>query len=174
MADLFGFEKYLLDTNIYIDCYERRYRFQTFPSFWEKFEPVTQHIVLPTIVLEEANKNKEFAQWIKAHFKGEILENHKQYANDWAKVIQHIATEPHYNEKALTSNDSWTYEKVAEPWLIAIAQCKNLILVSNETPNPNLSSKNPNKAPRIPDVAKAFQVDCITLNDFFDKVKLTI
>ncbi|RKG48869.1 DUF4411 family protein, partial [Acinetobacter cumulans] len=32
--------KYLLDTNIYINFYERYYKFDLFPSFWEKIKVI--------------------------------------------------------------------------------------------------------------------------------------
>ncbi len=79
--------KYLLDTNIYINFYDRAYRFEHFPSFWDAFAKVINpHVVLPKIVVDEANKSPEFEAWLKENFHGEYL-NHKDYAEEWGLVI---------------------------------------------------------------------------------------
>ena len=59
--------QYLLDTNIYINFYDRAYRFEYFPSFWDAFEKVlNQYVVLPQIVVDEACKSDEFNDWLGA------------------------------------------------------------------------------------------------------------
>lgn len=103
--------KYLLDTNIYINFYDRAYRFEYFPSFWEAFEKVlNQYVVLPKIVVDETNKSDEFKEWLEQNFKGEYL-NHKDYAEEWGQVIQHVAQHSCYSDKALIDPRSWTHEK---------------------------------------------------------------
>ena len=71
--------QYLLDTNIYINFYDRAYRFEYFPSFWDAFEKVlNQYVVLPQIVVDEACKSDEFNDWLGQNFNGQYL-NHKDY-----------------------------------------------------------------------------------------------
>ena len=162
--------QYLLDTNIYINFYDRAYRFEYFPSFWDAFEKVlNQYVVLPKIVVEETNKSDEFKKWLEDNFKGEYL-NHKDYAEEWGQIIQHIAQHPCYSDKALIDPRSWTHEKIADGWLIAIAKKDGLTLVTDERANPTLNAQNPSGAAKIPDIAKDFGIKCITLNEFFKEI----
>lgn len=58
-------DKYLLDTNIYINFYDRYYRFEYFPSFWDLFEKLmNEKIVFPKVVADEVTKGDEFKTWI--------------------------------------------------------------------------------------------------------------
>ena len=162
--------QYLLDTNIYINFYDRAYRFEYFPSFWDAFEKVlNQYVVLPKIVVEETNKSDEFKKWLEDNFKGEYL-NHKDYAEEWGQIIQHIAQHPCYSDKALIDPRSCTHEKIADGWLIAIAKKDGLTLVTDERANPTLNAQNPSGAAKIPDIAKDFGIKCITMNEFFKEI----
>lgn len=162
--------QYLLDTNIYINFYDRAYRFEYFPSFWDAFEKVlNQYVILPKIVVEETNKSDEFKKWLEDTFKGEYL-NHKNYAEEWGQIIQHIAQHPCYSDKALIDPRSWTHEKIADGWLIAIAKKDGLTLVTDERANPTLNARNPSGAVKIPDIAKDFGIKCITMNEFFKEI----
>lgn len=122
-------KKYILDSNIYINFYDRYYRFGIFPSFWHKFkEVINNSVILPKIVLEENVQDENFRQWIKDNYDGNIL-NHKDYAEFWAEVINHLANHDCYNDKVLTSDKSWTHENIADGWLIAIAKKKTWLLL---------------------------------------------
>ena len=162
--------QYLLDTNIYINFYDRAYRFEYFPSFWDAFEKVlNQYVILPKIVVEETNKSDEFKKWLEDTFKGEYL-NHKNYAEEWGQIIQHIAQQPCYSDNAMIDPRSWTHEKIADGWLIAIAKKDGLTLVTDERANPTLNARNPSGAVKIPDIAKDFGIKCITMNEFFKEI----
>lgn len=103
------------------------------------------------------------------NFKGEYL-NHKDYAEEWGQIIQHIAQHPCYSDKALVDPRSWTHEKIADGWLIAIAKKDGLTLVTDERANPTLNAQNPSGAAKIPDIAKDFGIKCITMNEFFKEI----
>lgn len=166
--------KYLLDTNIYINCYERYYLYDYFPSFWESFEEIiNSNVIIPKVVLSETTHTDWFKDWIKTHFKGDILD-HKQYASAWAEVLTHIQNSDFYSDKSLTSDNSWTHEKIADPWIIAIAKQDQLTLVTAEIKNNNLDSQKPSQTPKIPDIADDLGVKCISMNDFFGEVGLRI
>lgn len=166
---------YLLDTNIYISFYERYYPPKFFPTFWEKFIPIFQEkVVIPDIVVAENYQSKWFVDdFLPNNYTRDFIK-HKDYANEWANVLQYISESDYYSELALTSNRAWTHESIADGWIIAIAKKDGLTIVSNESHNINLSAQSPNKNPKIPDVAQALGVNCITMLDFFDKINLKI
>lgn len=162
--------QYLLDTNIYINFYDRAYRFEYFPSFWDAFEKVLNRcVVLPKVVVNETNKSDEFKTWLETNFNGEHL-NHIDYAKEWGEVIQHIAQHPCYNDKALIGPKSWSHEKIADGWLIAIAKKEGFTIVTDEYGNTDLNAKNPSGAVKIPDIARDLGIRCITMNKFFEEI----
>ncbi len=69
---------------------------------------------------------------------------------------------------------SWTHEKIADGWLIAIAKRDGLTIVSDENANRNLNAQNPSGAVKIPDIAKDFGIRCITMNEFFKEIGFKI
>lgn len=166
--------KYLLDTNIYINFYDRYYRFNYFPSFWNTFaNTLNNHVIIPNIVMQETYQSKEFIDWINVNYKQTLL-NHKKYAEQWGEVIEHIANHDCYSDLALTDTKSWTHEHIADGWIIAIAKQNNFTIVTSETKNPNLNSNQPTKSPKIPDIAQDFGVPCINMNEFFQEINLMI
>lgn len=53
--------KYLLDTNIYIAAYDRYYRKEYFPTYWERFaEIINDYVVVPKVVKDEVTKSSWF------------------------------------------------------------------------------------------------------------------
>lgn len=166
---------YLLDTNIYINFYDRCYRFKYFPQFWENFAPIMKNkVILPKVVYDEITRNQEFKDWLSNHSLSGYYYNHKDCYREWGEVIHHLATSGYYNEKALTDKKSWTHEKIADGWLIAIAKKEGYTIVSDEVPNYNLNKNNPSKSAKIPDVARELGVRCITMNNFFDEIQFSV
>ena len=69
---------YILDTNIFINFYDRYYRYTYFPSFWEKLIPIlNSRVIIPKVVINETAHSTEFVAWINSHFANEKL-NHTQ------------------------------------------------------------------------------------------------
>ncbi|ENV55377.1 DUF4411 family protein [Acinetobacter baylyi] len=166
--------KYLLDTNIYINFYERYYLFDFFPSFWEKIKvTINSQVVLPDIVVSEHYQDERFKKWLEENFTG-VSCKYKDYVDLWSEVIQHIANHECYSDKALTNDKSWTREKIADGWLIAIAKKDNLVIVTSETKNINLNKNQPTQNPKVPDIANDLGVRCIDMNTFFKEIGLII
>lgn len=165
---------YLLDTNIYINCYDRYYRMQYFPTFWQAFSHIlNQNVVIPRIIMQECYQDKQFIDWINQNYTHTLL-NHTQYYEGWAQVIDHIASHDCYRDAALTGNNSWANDTIADGWLIAIAKKDDLVIVSNEVRIANLNATHPSKSTKIPNIAEDFGIRCITMNDFFAEVNLNV
>lgn len=166
--------KYLLDTNIYINFYERYYLFDYFPSFWDKIKVIiNSNVVLPDIVVNEHYQDEWFKKWVEENFTGTHCK-YRDYAEIWAEIIQHISNHDCYSEKALTNDNSWARERVADGWLVAIAKKDNLVIVTSEMKNINLNKNQPAQSPKIPDIAHDLGVRCIDMNTFFQEIGLKI
>lgn len=109
-------QEYLLDTNIYIDSYDRYYRKDFFPTYWQQLsEILNSHVVIPIIVRDEITKNDWFLKWLRQHYKRDYL-SHKRYIEQWQGVLNHIQTCGLYKESALTAQvRGWANEDIADP-----------------------------------------------------------
>lgn len=168
-------KKYLLDTNIYIDAYDRYYLHDYFPTYWEKFSVIlNEHVIIPKVVKEEVTKSDWFLVWLKDNYQGNIL-NHRNYSQQWQTILEYVQSCGLYKDVALTKQTTgWANEVIADPWIVAIAKEDNLVIVTNEDRDPNLDKGNPIKSAKVPDVCDRQGVQCIGRNEFFGEVGLLI
>ncbi len=68
----------------------------------------------------------------------------------------------------------WANEDIADPWIIAISKELGLTIVTEEQKVPNLGQGNPVKSAKIPDICDDWGIRCISRNDFFEEVRLTV
>ncbi|GEM05954.1 hypothetical protein HMI01_29420 [Halolactibacillus miurensis] len=175
---------YLVDSNSLISPYRTFYQFDLVPSFWGWFKQTyDQSILLVDRVRDELchvkDKHKpkdELQVWVENNCldKGKII--HPNSDDDilieYQNVLRHIASSPFYTEKSF---HEWADNQKADPWLIAIAKANDYTIVTMEESNRNLNANNPtSKEPRIPDVCKDLNVECINLYDLMREVKCTI
>ena len=168
-------KKYLLDTNIYANAYERFYRNEYFPRFWDMFAPIlNEHVVIPKIVKDEITKSDWFQKWLEEHYEADIL-NHKDYSEGWQTILEFVQSSGLYKDKALTDQvKGWAQESIADPWLIAIAKADELVLVTEEKRDPNLGRGQQIKSAKIPDICDRQNVRSITMNEFFGEIGLSV
>lgn len=165
---------YLLDSNIYINFYDRYYRKDFFPTFWFKLLSIlNSSVVIPEIVVSENYQDPWFKAWLKDNYKKNFID-HKSFALEWIEVIQYIDNSPLYKDTALNSEKGWANDRIADPWLIAIAKNKNYTIVTDEVKNINLNPRNPSRNVKIPDVCEELGVRCISMNQFFKEIGLSI
>mgnify|MGYP006067288613 FL=1 len=152
-------EKFLIDSNSFMTPYRQYYAFDLVPTFWKELSKQTQSgtLILLDMVKAEIEKGKdELADWINKE-SGFVVCNHiaPEIIGKYQQVLQYVQTCGLYKEQAL---QTWANNDVADPWLIAVAAVNNYTLITAEVPSGGLSIKTPNKAAKIPDVAKAFGV----------------
>lgn len=166
---------YLLDTNIYIDFYDRFYPKEHFPSFWKQITPIIDsQVVIPDVVVNENYQDDWFTKDFLANNYHHDFLKHRDHLQTWAQILKYIDDSPYYSSDALTNNRSWAHERIADGWIIAIAKDEGYTIVTHETSNPNLNKLNKSKNPKIPDVATDFDVRCINMLDFFNEIELKV
>lgn len=81
---------YLLDSNIYINFYDRYYRQEFFPSFWKKLpEILNASVVIPDIVINENYQDTFLKEWLSENYARSYIK-HKEFAEGWGAVLAHI------------------------------------------------------------------------------------
>lgn len=113
--------------------------------------------------LQNGNEDDQLKLWIELANIGNFIDRREpDILNEYAAVLQYIQECGYYNDTAL---NRWAQRTIVDPWLIAAAKAKRMVLVTQETNFHRLDIKNQTKNIRIPDVAKAFNVEIMTLFD---------
>lgn len=170
-----GSELYLIDSNSLITAYRLFYSFDIAPSFWKK---LSEHFISGKIVISDMVKNEleqgndSLTEWLR-NLESTHLCNHvdSDIISTYGNVIQYVHDCGLYKESAFRI---WSVSTVADPWLIASASVNNYTLVTFEEPSGGLNPKNPNKAAKIPDVARHFNVKVINLFEMMRRLKIIL
>lgn len=171
--------KYIMDANIYINSYRLSYPFDLFPSYWNEIVMFSKnkHIYINQQVFAEIahettqSKKDQLQLWLEDDFDGVSIDINQNIINVWQEILKYIRDSHFYNQRAF---DSWADSSVADPWLIASAKVKNLTVVTMELDERNLHQGSPTKRVKIPDICKAFNVPCVTLQDMLRDLQFSL
>lgn len=155
-------KRYLIDTNILATPSRQYYSFDLIPSFWQWLMHLIQDgtvVIMDKVFDELIRGNDELAAWLGDVPKNRILSSkNERIILAYQEILTYIQESPSYTDKALRE---WSKADIADPWLIAVARVNGFELVTFEQRAGKIIV--PSKNPKIPDIADAFQVDCISL-----------
>lgn len=157
---------FLIDANSLITPFQSYYPFDWAPNFWQSMENaiLSGHVKLLDVVRDEILRgDDELKTWVQ-HFDDTAIMSRQNHdiINMYSDVLGHIQTCGFYKSNALTE---WSYDNVADGWLIAAAGNGGYTVVTFETPNNNLNSRYPSKTAKIPNVCDHFSIRYVTLFD---------
>lgn len=168
--------KYVLDSNIYIDFYDRYYSIHHFPSFWKQVPAILNgQVIIPKVVLDEHYQDPWFKSWLSKNCQNPIVDE-RNYISEWQQVLNYLTQNPFYKDEAVSDpGRGWANSFIADGWLIAIALKDGLTIVTDELRNPNLTATTKGvKNAKIPDVCDHFGVRFISREDFFGEIGLSV
>lgn len=144
-------KRYCLDTNVFIQGWNKYYSMNLCPSYWEILDQLAHDnkVFSPIEVKREIEKTDDkLAEWIKTrpHLFIDITPEIQTHLREIMSSHQRLV-------------DSTKQRSIADPWVIASAIAENAVVVTKETPA-GLSSKRI----KIPDVCQAMRVPW--MNDF--------
>ena len=158
--------KYIFDTNVLVDSYSKYYRIQNFPTFWDKYLlyilDKSNDCCFIDKVYEEINHfgNKDLYDWVKSNNIPIVSTNNKIIIDEYLNVFNKIKSINAYTDSSIAN---WDNDYVADPWLIAVAINKKYTIVTSEVP---ATANSQHKKLKIPDVAKEFDIECISMQRF--------
>jgi len=135
-----------------MDAWVRYYPPDVFETLWKRFDNLIDagHLVAIDEVRRELEKKEDdLCKWIVARPKMLVTLD---------EAIQGRAN-PIINRFPSLTNTKSVMRGAADPFVIALAQERNLTVVTAESPKPT--------KPRIPDVCASLGVPCITLVELF-------
>ena len=157
-------KKYLIDANSLIRPARAYYPFDFAPSFWQQLRPkisLDKIAVLDKVRDEILKGTDELSAWISDLPNECILSTRDiQIIQTYRDVLGFIQQSDKYSESALRL---WSRENVADPWLIGAAKVYGYTLVSFEQSAGRITTRSNN--PKLPDVARHFQVPYTSLFD---------
>ena len=158
---------YSVDTSSLIEAYRFLYPMKNFPALWQEFEKLikSDRLKMSELVFEEVMQDEVLDKWCRDKVLKPYLES-KIDDSDQKTVRNILSKYPGMlNVKKGTSG--------ADPWVVALAmKFQNVIVVTEEKSTGNLQH------PRIPDVCKVSNIECVTIagivrkeNWIFDRQK---
>lgn len=167
-------EKFLIDANSFMTPYQNFYPFDITPGFWEQLKKalLDESVSILDVVKAEINKGgDELTNWVAAISDLKTLDRRDQnILAKYGAVLSYLQNSPLYNDKALRA---WSDGNVADPWLIATAAAKGYTIITFEQSAGKISEKNPSGRPKIPDIAREFNVKCEDLYYFMRKMNIS-
>lgn len=145
--------KYVLDSNVFIESAKNYYAFDIAPKFWLAL--IEQHennrLISIERVKEEIDKGKDqLKDWSSENT--DIFQSSKELSvvKEFSKIMQWVNDSKHYTRAAKDE-----FANIADGWLVAYAKAENLKVVTMEVSDPKAKSKVP-----IPIICREFQVSC--------------
>lgn len=167
-------ENFLFDANTFITPFKRYYSFDFAPGFWKqlKLKLKSDSMYILDVVKNEVMKGEdELSEWFDSIPVENIIDRRDEtIIAKYGEVLNFLQKSPLYSEKALRN---WSNANVADPWLIAVASTSGYTLVTFETSAGLISINNPSGKPKIPDIAREFDVKCVDLFYFMRKMNIT-
>ncbi|MDE5602486.1 MAG: DUF4411 family protein [Helicobacter sp.] len=158
--------KYLLDTNFFLDSSLRYYQNDFFSDFWKWLRYAAQNSSIKTIkkVKEELDRKKDFiSKFIKEMSRNFFIDD-REYLKKYGEVIL-TSQKMDFNPAA---KEKFAEEHRADTWLLAVALADDFIIVSNE----KISDKKEKKNIKIPRMCNELKIQCIDIFEFIKRQEL--
>lgn len=152
--------KYLIDTNIFIESARRFYAFDICPGFWEFLEQCSQTDSVKSIskVYDELTSDNSNLQDFKEQLKnkGFFLSIENIDPESYTKISQELQT-MQYTPKAIQD-----FSSGADFFLVALAYQESYTIVTHEAKSGN----NARNTIKIPNVCERLNISCIDVAEF--------
>jgi hypothetical protein len=150
---------YCLDTSVFINGWNKHYPPEVFPKVWTTMEEAfgAGRVSCPREVLEEMRKKTDTL---------------REWADLWERIFHEHSEAVQKAFRTIVNHQD--YQKLQNPvkgrstgdaWVVAHAQVHNAIVVAEEMPKNERSTKV-----KIPDVCRALKVKCIKTVDFLKDI----
>ncbi len=154
--------RFCLDTSVFINGWNKRYRIDVFPSLWDEINRLLQSGVAfscDEVYRELAYQDDALSSWAKER-KAFFELPSEQTVLTYSELIHRF---PNFAAQGGAGNE-------ADPWLIAHARLAGAIVVTDEQSASNPRSTKP---PKIPNICEHLSLRWMTPIEFFAACKLS-
>ncbi len=160
---------YLIDTNVFIQAYKEDYPFDVAVSFWDVIKQLANDgkiFSIDKVKTELYVQDDDLKTWCQNNLPSDFFKPSQGAVGEYGQLINWAAnTTPKYKPNAIAEFSTTT---VADAWLIAYAKKNDAKVVSLE-----IGGKGTIKRVIIPDVCKAFSIDCLRTMEMFRELGVT-
>jgi hypothetical protein len=162
--------KYIVDTNFFIQAHRSIYPIDVVQSFWLKVKSLSQRGIIVSIdkvkkeIYDNSTHEDELKLWCDANLPQDFfidtdiaLQNYISIVN-WTNSMSY-----HYTPTAV---EEFLQTDLADPWIIALAMNKNWTIVTYEKSQPERKNKI-----KIPEVCNHFNIRHIDTIQMFRELK---
>jgi len=146
---------FVLDANVFIQAKRLYYAFDLAPKFWDSLVLHANNKQLESIdrIKLELDKGKDdLTTWANGHFHSAFASTDEEdVIKSYSEIMAWVQGQPQFSDAAKTE-----FATVADGWLIAYANVKGRIIVTQELPAPDAKSRVP-----IPNVCQEFDVSFV-------------
>lgn len=151
-------QKYILDSNVFIEAHRRYYSFDIAPAFWAFLVNSGNEdkiISIDRVYDEIVNGNDKLAEWIQEDFSFAIKETNTEaeVIGKYGEIMEWANEQTQFTQAAM---DEFARVENADPWVIAYASAKNCVVVTQEVFDRTIRKKIP-----IPNVCIDFDIKFI-------------
>lgn len=156
--------KYLLDSNVFIQAHRMYYPFDVVPGFWHKLIELADKEVIISIdkvrrELCDKNNPDELAIWCTSKVNKNFFVDTSMCVKSYGEVANWAYAQNQYTQNA---KDEFLATDLADPWLVAYAIENDCIIVTHETSAPAAKRKI-----KIPEACMHFGIRYITPIEMF-------
>ena len=143
---------YVIDTNVLLDWWERRYPPDIFPAVKEKMEQLVaaNKLIAPEGVRGEVNH-------VGSHGLKQWANNHRAIFLPHSAALQHEATD--IQQRFPGFIDLTAIHDEADRWIVGLAKIKSCAVLSHETRA--RTKKKPPRSHYVPDVCDELAIKCV-------------
>ncbi len=160
--------RFLLDTNVFIEAYQRYYAFDLIPAFWDLLIGNAEAGSLYTIDKVESEISKmddKLSLWFKSYPEKSVLKTADIHIiNIYRHIINQVSNDSQYRDSAKSE-----FAAGADGWLVALAKTQSMTLVTQEVFIPDCRKRVP-----IPNICREHDVDCLGTFDMMRKIGIKI
>lgn len=154
--------QYIIDSNFWINC-NRNYPSDIFPALWcnlKKLILKDEIIIHESISNELSKKDDDLYKWVKSFAASKIMMTSIDALDIYLEIIDWAKKSELYSSQAI---EQLKMADNADAVICAECCANDFTVVTDET-----FRNSPNKV-KIPNICKAFSVDCISNFDFMRK-----
>ena len=168
-------QKYVLDSNIFIAAHRTYYAMDIVPGFWEKLLENARIDKICSVkqVYDELQKGKDpedrkspdiLAQWAKNEFKPYFHDTKGEaFSMAYSKIINWASSENRYSAAATAE-----FASVCDSWICAYCLANHYVLATNEK-KINMKSKV-----SIPDLCLEFGIEYVDTFEMMRRLKIQL
>jgi len=158
--------KYILDSNFFIEAHRSIYPLDVVQSFWLKINSLSQAGIITSIdkvkkeIFDNSSHEDELKLWCVSNLPTEFFINTDTVIHNYISIVNWTnSMSYHYTSNAI---QEFLETDLADPWLIAFAMSNNWTIVTYEKSQPERKNRI-----KIPEVCNHFNIRYINTIQMF-------